>query len=85
LSYFKKEKISEYASLQKKILSNAIPHLLPGGYLFYITCSVFKKENEDAVEFIQQEFSLQLIKMEVLKGYDIKADTMFAALLQKTL
>lgn len=85
LSHFKKEKINEYVSLQKKIVSNVIPHLQPGGYLLYITCSVFKKENEDMSEFIKQNFNLQLIKMEVLRGYDKKADTMFAALLQKTL
>ncbi len=85
LFYFEKEKIAEYASLQKKIISNVIPHLKPGGYLLYITCSVFKKENEEAVDFAQQQTGLQLVKMEVLKGYDKKADTLFAALLQKPL
>jgi 16S rRNA (cytosine967-C5)-methyltransferase len=85
LSHFKKEKINEYVSLQRKIVSNVIPHLQPGGYLLYVTCSVFKKENEEMIEFIKQNFNLQLIKMEVLKGYDKKADTMFAALLQKIL
>lgn len=52
------------------------------GYLLYITCSVFKKENEDMVSFIQQQ-GFELVKMELLKGYDIKADSMFAALLRK--
>jgi 16S rRNA (cytosine967-C5)-methyltransferase len=85
LYYFEKEKINGYASLQKKIVSNVIPHLHPGGYLLYITCSVFKNENEDIVEFIKQNFHLQLIKMEILKGYDKKADTMFAALLKRSL
>jgi 16S rRNA (cytosine967-C5)-methyltransferase len=85
LYFFEEKKIGEYASLQKKILTKVIPHLVPGGHLLYITCSVFKKENEEAVDFIQQNFSLQLIKKEVLKGYDKKADTMFAALLQKPL
>ncbi len=85
LYYFMEEKMEEYASLQKKIASNVIPHLQPGGSLLYITCSVFKKENENIVEFIKQNFHLQLIKIEVLKGYDKKADTMFAALLKKPL
>jgi 16S rRNA (cytosine967-C5)-methyltransferase len=83
LYYFKKEKINEYVSLQKKIVANVIPHLRPGGYLLYITCSVFKKENEDLVDFIKQNLPLDLVRMEVLKGYDKKADTMFAALLRK--
>jgi len=81
LYYFEEEKVNEYASLQKKIVANVIPHLKPGGYLLYMTCSVFKKENEDIVEFIKQNFNLQLIKMEVLKGYDKRADTMFAVML----
>lgn len=81
LFYFKKEMIEKYAVLQKKICENVIPHLKPGGNLLYITCSVFKKENEDAVKYIQKKFNLQLQKKELLKGYEIKADTMFAALL----
>jgi 16S rRNA (cytosine967-C5)-methyltransferase len=80
LVYFDEKKIDEYAALQKKILSNVIPHLKSGGYFLYITCSVFKKENEEAVSFIKENAGLDLIKTEVLKGYDKKADTMFAAL-----
>jgi 16S rRNA (cytosine967-C5)-methyltransferase len=85
LYYFEMKKIEEYASLQRKIVSNVIPQLSPGGDFLYITCSVFKKENEEIVEFIKQEFDLQVVKTELLKGYDKKADTMFAALLKKPL
>ncbi|MDP4264045.1 MAG: Fmu (Sun) domain-containing protein [Bacteroidota bacterium] len=85
LYYFEKGKVNEYALLQKRIVANIIPHLKPGGYLFYITCSVFQKENEEVVQFMQQNSGLQLIKMEVLEGYDKKADTMFAALLRNPL
>ncbi|MEP6700229.1 MAG: Fmu (Sun) domain-containing protein, partial [Bacteroidota bacterium] len=85
LYYFDENKIDEYAALQRKIVSNIITHLEPGGYLLYITCSVFKKENEDMVDFIKERFHLQPVKMELIKGYDKKADTMFAALLKKSL
>ncbi|MDP9230300.1 MAG: Fmu (Sun) domain-containing protein, partial [Bacteroidota bacterium] len=37
LFFFKEEKIKEYASLQKQIVSNVIPFLKPGGCLLYIT------------------------------------------------
>lgn len=82
LYFFSKEKISEYAALQKKIVANVIPYLEKEGYLLYITCSVFEKENEEAVTFIQHNSKLTLIKMELLKGYDKKADSMFVALFQ---
>jgi 16S rRNA (cytosine967-C5)-methyltransferase len=84
LSFFQKNKIQEYADLQREIISNVVPHLAVDGYLLYITCSVFKKENEGNVQLIQQKFpSLQLIHQEILIGYDKKADTMFAALFKK--
>ncbi len=82
LYFFDKKKIEQYASLQKKIISNVIPHLKPGGFLVYITCSIFKKENEEIVAFIKEKFQLELIRMELLKGYNKKADTLFAALVK---
>ncbi len=82
LYFFDEKKINQYASLQKRIVSNIIPYLRESGFLVYITCSVFKKENEEIVNFIRDEFKLELIKMELLKGYDKKADTMFVALLK---
>jgi 16S rRNA (cytosine967-C5)-methyltransferase len=85
LHFFDEKKIDEYAARQKKIVANVIPHLGKQSFFIYITCSVFKKENEDVVEFIKQESHLQLIKMEVLKGYDKNADTMFVALFRKPL
>jgi 16S rRNA (cytosine967-C5)-methyltransferase len=47
--------------------------------LVYITCSVFKQENEEVVAWIVENLPLQLEKMEVIKGYKDKADTMFIA------
>jgi len=83
LCFFAGEKISEYATLQKKIVENVIPKIAENGYFLYITCSVFKKENEEVVAFIKKNSGLELVKMELLKGYDKKADSMFAALFRK--
>jgi 16S rRNA (cytosine967-C5)-methyltransferase len=83
LYFFDEKKIDEYAALQKRIVSTVIPQLKSGGYFIYITCSVFKKENEEVVEFIEQNFHLKLQLKEILKGYDKKADSMFAALFKK--
>ncbi len=83
LSFFNVKKIEEYASLQKKIVTNIAPYIRSNGYLLYITCSVFKKENEEIISFVQENLQMELVEMSVLKGYDVKADTMFAALLKK--
>lgn len=80
LLFFQKEKIKMYQELQQKIISNSIRQLKPNGFFLYITCSVFKNENEDQVQFIKEKFHLNCVQMELIKGYKIKADTMFAAL-----
>ncbi len=60
-----------------------LQYLKENGFLLYITCSVFKRENEENVSFIQQQIDLQLIKAEYLKGYEMQADTLFVALFKK--
>ena len=83
LSFFKQNDIAKYSQLQRQIVANTITQLAPSGYFLYITCSVYKQENEDIVAFIlQQNPSLKLIKQELLIGYYKKADSMFAALFQ---
>ncbi|MCO5236264.1 MAG: methyltransferase domain-containing protein [Chitinophagaceae bacterium] len=82
LYFWPEEKLDHYVGLQKKITQNVIPFLKPGGYLLYITCSVFKAENEDQVIELEKNCGLKLIRKKLLKGYDKKADTMFAALLK---
>lgn len=84
LFFFNTTKIEGYAFLQKKIVTNAVQYLKEGGYFLYITCSVFRKENEEVVAYIKEKFHLREVKMEFLKGYNIKADTLFAALLQRS-
>lgn len=83
LFHFKKDDIEAYAQRQQQIVTNAVNYLNDDGLLFYITCSVFKKENENAAQFIKEKFHLQLLHMELLKGYDKKADSMFVAVFTK--
>ncbi|KAA9039268.1 Fmu (Sun) domain-containing protein [Ginsengibacter hankyongi] len=83
LHFFKKDEIKKYALLQRKIVENALPHLKNNGHLLYVTCSVFKKENEENVILFQEKYKLNLLKLEYLKGYEMQADTMFVALFIK--
>lgn len=80
LRIFKREKIGYYADLQKNISTNAGKYVKKGGYFLYITCSVFQQENEEVVAYIQKSLPLQLVNMQYFKGYERKADTLFAAL-----
>ncbi len=83
LYFFTNSKIEYYAALQKKIMANAVKQLKQGGHFLYITCSVFTKENEEAVAYAQQKLQLKLIKKELIQGYERRADSMFAALFEK--
>lgn len=83
LAFFEKKSIKEYAVKQKKIAGNATALLKKGGLLFYITCSVFKEENEAVVEILQKNYALNLLHMEYLTGYHMQADTLFVAVLKK--
>jgi len=79
ISQFQDFKIQSFQNLQRSIVRNVIKYLKPGKPLIYITCSAFKAENEDMVDFLTTEFGLKLQESQVLKGYEHKADTMFVA------
>lgn len=83
LFLFTDEKLNHYTNLQRKITTNATKSVQQKGYFLYITCSVFQQENEDIVKHILAENNLTLLKAETIKGYNTKADTMFAALFIK--
>ncbi|NRF39767.1 RsmB/NOP family class I SAM-dependent RNA methyltransferase [Pedobacter foliorum] len=79
LYYFDSHKISYFSKLQTAIAANVVKYLKSGKPLVYITCSVFKQENEEVVAWIEENLPLELETMEVIKGYKDKADTMFIA------
>ncbi|MCJ0742882.1 RsmB/NOP family class I SAM-dependent RNA methyltransferase [Pedobacter montanisoli] len=79
LTSFNAQKVSYFNNLQKTIAGNVIKYLKPGKPLIYMTCSVFKAENEDVVAYLLENYPLKLEKMELIKGYNHKADSMFAA------
>ncbi len=81
LAYFEEKNITNFSKMQQNIASTVIPFLKKDGIFIYITCSVFKKENEDIVHYLKEKFHLQVMQMEYYKGYEMQADTMFAAIL----
>lgn len=83
LNHFDDRKIKQFATIQKAIVNNVVKYLKPGKPLIYITCSAFSAENEEVVRHITENLPLELESMELIKGYENKADTMFVARLIK--
>jgi 16S rRNA (cytosine967-C5)-methyltransferase len=79
IQQFSKQKLQEFSDLQKKIASNVVKHLKIGKPLIYMTCSVYADENEQVVNYLVDQFGFKVEKMELIKGYEDKADSMFAA------
>jgi 16S rRNA (cytosine967-C5)-methyltransferase len=82
--FFNPDSIQQFTELQKKIAINAAAHLKQNGRLIYITCSVFKQENEEVIESIVNKAGLQLEEQTLVNGIANKADNMFVAVLRKT-
>ncbi len=83
LFFFEKYKIDNYVKLQKGIAANLVKYLKKDKPLIYMTCSVFTAENEAVVKYLTDNFDLKLERMELIKGYNKKADSMFVARLIK--
>lgn len=79
LTFFEERKINQFTAIQKGIAQNVVKYLKPGKPLIYITCSAFAAENEAVVQHLVDTLPLELEKMELIKGYENNADTMFVA------
>ncbi|HAI83612.1 MAG TPA: Fmu (Sun) domain protein [Chitinophagaceae bacterium] len=83
--YFSEEaSIEQYQQLQRNIANNVVSNVKQGGFLLYVTCSVFSAENEQNVQYLLATHqNLTLVEQKYFSGYHHKADTLFAALMQK--
>lgn len=77
--YFQPDSLPSFATKQAQIAINAATYLKNGGHLYYITCSVFKAENEDVVAKILANTPLQLVTSNLINGIDLQADSMYLA------
>jgi 16S rRNA (cytosine967-C5)-methyltransferase len=83
LYYFQQEQLNKFISLQRAIVEQAISKLKKDSWLVYITCSVFKDENEVQISFFEKALGLECVHMQYHIGYQHRADTLFSALLRK--
>ncbi|MBL7812182.1 MAG: hypothetical protein JNL57_08160 [Bacteroidetes bacterium] len=80
---FQSESIQEYTRLQRRIVAHALPFLKPGGRLIYLTCSLFRAENSENVEWLSQNHSLQVLEQGFSGGAALDADYIYYASLVK--
>lgn len=74
--------LAEIQSKQIAIVKNAWPFLKKGGKLYYITCSVFAKENEKVMEQLKL-VDYKMTFEHYFEGANHHGDTMFMACLEK--
>lgn len=55
------KKEMELAALQRKILTNAVSYVRPGGILLFSTCTIARTENEDNVRWLLDSFPLESV------------------------
>jgi 16S rRNA (cytosine967-C5)-methyltransferase len=84
LHYFDPQTIEQFADRQLSIIQNVLPSLAVGGYLVYLTCSVFAGENENNIkQILQSNKNLQLVSEEFCGGIDLQGDFIYRSVLQK--
>ena len=84
LKFFNEDSIQSYVKRQQTIISSALPFLKSNGTLVYITCSVFKSENEEMALWIAALPGMQLTESKFINGIDAYADSMFYAIFAKS-
>jgi 16S rRNA (cytosine967-C5)-methyltransferase len=80
LSSFEISSIDQYVRLQQKIVDLICQHVGTNKFLLYITCSVFRKENEEMVSYILGKGRLKLLSQQHCFGENAGGDHLFAAL-----
>jgi 16S rRNA (cytosine967-C5)-methyltransferase len=84
LHFFTLPEIALYAQKQQQILENLSSAVISGGYLVYLTCSVFKAENEENItHFLGQHTNFTLVEQRFCGGIENHGDYIYRAILQK--
>src|SRR5690606_28975196 len=80
--FFKRRSLKKWTEKQLTISSNVVPYLQDDGIFAYITCSVFREENEAVVKSLTERYPLEIIHKQLINGVLVGSDSMFIALLK---
>ena len=84
IHFFSSMEISLYANKQQLILTNVQTAVKLGGYIVYMTCSIFSAENENNVtEFLEKHSGFKKIEEEFFGGISENGDYIYRAILQR--
>lgn len=81
--FFDHQEVADFAAIQFDIAANALQRLNHGGYMAYITCSVFMEENEAVTDRLKASFDVTLVHRQLIDGINVGADCMFIAIFKK--
>jgi 16S rRNA (cytosine967-C5)-methyltransferase len=84
LHFFTFPEIAMYAQKQQAILQQLADSVITGGYLVYLTCSVFKAENEDNIsQFLKGHSQYSCVETGFCGGQSKGGDYIYRAVLQR--
>jgi 16S rRNA C967 or C1407 C5-methylase (RsmB/RsmF family) len=66
------------AARQKRILADAWDALRPGGVLIYSTCTFNRRENEDNVAWLSENFAVEPVETDVPETWNVEASALAA-------
>lgn len=78
---FTEDRLAELTALQDQILEQALRHVLPGGVLAYVTCSLLDDENGQRVEALAQHSAVKRLATRKFTPLD-GGDGFYCALLR---
>jgi 16S rRNA (cytosine967-C5)-methyltransferase len=75
--------LQDYQTRQLAIVKNCLPFLRSGGKLIYMTCSVYKAENEQVIALLVKNAGVKLVEKRTIDETVFGGDVMFQAVLVK--
>ncbi|PZP50812.1 MAG: hypothetical protein DI598_04710 [Pseudopedobacter saltans] len=82
--FFEKENLKNVSNLQQTIVRHIFGQLKDGGIILYITCSIFKEEDDDVVREMAVQCNLTIEKHLIINGLTSGSDSLFGCVLKKS-